>query len=1180
MLHPLQRGRGAFALALLVLLILPTALFAQTTAELDGAGNLVIIDTADKNDDLDVYRSGTDLVITDAAATITSTVFGALGSGTGSVTIPLTSITGGEVQMVLADGSDLLTSGVTGDGFFGKDVIITADVLDVTASAFAQSVTVTASALTLSGAIAAGVDVTLRGGTISVNQPIQAAGAINVLQLGDNTTALELTVSDPSYLDAGTAVNLGTVDDAAMVTVLSPITADVPLSARGGGSVSTVGLAVSTADPLVIEAGEDGNGSDNKLFGPYLTTGGTITITSGTGDDTLHLYVQSIGITPTVDAGDGMDNIHIHGDPNAATDESFIIAANLFEGPGISFDPVGGEILIAKGMDGDDDLTVDFGSGNPVPSGGEVIFQGFDGDDFLTLENGTFTTIDHTFLNASDGSIDIDGDIVSYTGLAPVFDNLGSTNRVFRFGASDDNVLLEDDANANDGVSKISSDGTSETVWFVNPTDLITVRMDGGQDLLRHLPIDAMYTGTFDVRGGGSADAYWLIDQSQTTPHTYVATDAEITRDGMLYTELRNIEAVRIRGGSAADAFQVFPSADVAFEIRGSAPGLAPGDVLDVEFAGITGEVLTLGAPGAGVWSFGSGEQDVTYRQIETLNDLSDLTLTKTVTAFPSPFPGDFVTFEVVVRNNGPDPATNIVIDDTLPDELVYLTGTAAVTAGAIAISVGPPESILWDLATLAGGDSDTLTFQVVAASAFPGTFSNVAAITSKDQGDLATGDNTATADVNIQEAPRLPANRFPQAVAYWTSAIGDVYPLVGTMNYGMYRGIPQNYVPGGIGSFFTEANDGLTIPLFITDLFVSPTSNEVLLCSWGRNGLYRSADGGQSWTQGAFQDMLGNPGGSFNICYAIVEGLDGTLYASADRGRFLRSFDNGMTWQFVGTLPRASADTPWSLATHPKDANRVIAGTFGRGILVSDDKGETWTEPLNNGLPSSAGHIFDMEYAPLSGFGGDPTLLIATGDGIYFTGDNGDNWFPLQAGLPANGTPEVRSIAFDSNGNFYAAVWGFGIYSSDDVENVGANPFGQLQLKGTQITDLIINPVTGDLMAASNDAGIVTATDMSVRVSADEPDAELPTDVTLAQNYPNPFNPVTTIAYALPQSSTVRLVVYDALGRLAQTLFDGTQPAGNHTVTFDATNLPSGVYLYRMETPSQTLTRQLTLMK
>ncbi|GAB5520007.1 MAG: hypothetical protein RhofKO_22580 [Rhodothermales bacterium] len=1485
MLHLLQRGSVALALTLILLLASAPNLLAQTTIALDGGGNLVITDTANKNDDLDVSLNLADIVITDAnGAILTTAIPGAIGSGTNSVSFPLATVTGTEIQFVLSNGNDAVTYSAV-----PKVVSITADVLDLKASAYLQNLSVAANTLTVSGNISNPADVTLRGanvtinaallvsgnlsilqpgndvtsltlitadgnfinagtavsigdaadggdvtlssstaspvvladvpvsvgtrGTLTINDPVVASdgapttpaltvtlrgndvvvhavvlsegplqvlqpgdgatalnlttddpsnlqsetsiivgdnmdggdvtvtssvptavviagvpvtvqsmgdvtindsviasdgaptdpgltvtirgndvtingiviaegplqvlqpgdgttalnlttddpsnlqsetsitigdnmdggnvsvtssvptavvidsvpiivqslgdvtvndpivssdggapfdpnltvivrgndvlidaiiaaeGPIRVLQPGDDSTPLNLTVSDPSFLDSDTEVELGTIDDAAKVTVLSPVATDVALSARGGGDVSTVALFISTANPLVIQVGEDGNGSDNKLFGPYETTGGTITILAGTGDDVLHLYVQATPITPTVDAGDGTDDIHIHGDPNAATNESFTIAANLFEGPGISFDPVGGEILIAKGMEGDDDLTVDFAGGDPVPAGGEVIFQGFDGADFLTLVNGTVTTIDHTFTNASDGSIDIDGSVVSYTGLAPVFDNLSSTDRIFRFGATDDEVTLDDDANPSDGVSMISSNGTSETVWFVNPTNSITVLLDDGNDQLDH-DIDGLFAGTFSFEGGDGDDTYRLEDQDETTAHTYDITSTSVMRDAAPYVTLDSFVSVRVSGGDQADLFNLTPSADASFDIRGGDPNVAVGDQLDVEFAGITGETLTPGGAGAGTWTFGSGELDVTYQEIETLLDLSNLEVTKAVTAFPSPFPGDFVTFEVVVTNNGPDDATNLIITDTLPAELVYLMGTASTTAGAFVVNPGPPETIVWDGFNLTNGASATLTFEVVAASAFAGTFANLATISSKDQGDIDTSDNTDDADVDVQAAPRLPANRHPQAVAYWTSANGDVYPLVGTMNHGMYRGIPQNYVPGGVGSYFTEANTGLTIPLFITDLFVSPTSNEVLLCSWGRNGLYRSDDGGQSWTQGVFQDMLGNTGGSFNICYAIVEGLGGILYASADRGRFLRSFDNGLTWQFVGTLPRASSDTPWSLAAHPIEANRVIAGTFGRGILVSNDMGETWTEPLNNGLPSSAGHIFDMEYAPLTMFGGDPTLIIATGDGIYFSSDDGDNWLPLDTGLPAGGTPEVRSIAFDSNEVFYAAVWGFGVYSSDDVENFGANPFGQLMLKGTQITDLIINPVTGGLLLASQDAGIVSSEDTSTRVSVDEPDAELPTEIALEQNYPNPFNPVTTIGYSLPQSSAVRIVVYDALGRVVQTLVDGTQPAGTHTVTFDAANLPSGVYLYRLETPAQNITRQLTLMK
>lgn len=83
-----------------------------------------------------------------------------------------------------------------------------------------------------------------------------------------------------------------------------------------------------------------------------------------------------------------------------------------------------------------------------------------------------------------------------------------------------------------------------------------------------------------------------------------------------------------------------------------------------------------------------------------------------------------------------------------------------------------------------------------------------------------------------------------------------------------------------------------------------------------------------------------------------------------------------------------------------------------------------------------------------------------------------------------------------------------------------------------------------------------------------------------LEQNYPNPFNPVTMIDFALPETGHVRLAVYDALGREIAVLADGVSEAGRHTVRFVATGLPTGTYLYRLETPHGSLTRTLLLMR
>ena len=89
-----------------------------------------------------------------------------------------------------------------------------------------------------------------------------------------------------------------------------------------------------------------------------------------------------------------------------------------------------------------------------------------------------------------------------------------------------------------------------------------------------------------------------------------------------------------------------------------------------------------------------------------------------------------------------------------------------------------------------------------------------------------------------------------------------------------------------------------------------------------------------------------------------------------------------------------------------------------------------------------------------------------------------------------------------------------------------------------------------------------------------------VPENCSLKQNYPNPFNPTTTIEYTLPRASFVTLTVYDLLGREIHTLVNEPQLPGNHSIVFDALDIPSGVYFYKLQSEHFSETRKMLLVR
>ena len=95
---------------------------------------------------------------------------------------------------------------------------------------------------------------------------------------------------------------------------------------------------------------------------------------------------------------------------------------------------------------------------------------------------------------------------------------------------------------------------------------------------------------------------------------------------------------------------------------------------------------------------------------------------------------------------------------------------------------------------------------------------------------------------------------------------------------------------------------------------------------------------------------------------------------------------------------------------------------------------------------------------------------------------------------------------------------------------------------------------------------------------TGDEP--SLPTSYSLKQNYPNPFNPRTTIEFSLPAAGKATVEIFNVLGELVATPFDGMAQSGANVIVWDGAKVASGIYFYRLTADNYTETKKMTLMK
>ena len=207
---------------------------------------------------------------------------------------------------------------------------------------------------------------------------------------------------------------------------------------------------------------------------------------------------------------------------------------------------------------------------------------------------------------------------------------------------------------------------------------------------------------------------------------------------------------------------------------------------------------------------------------------------------------------------------------------------------------------------------------------------------------------------------------------------------------------------------------------------------------------------------------------------------------------------------------------------------------------------------------------VEDVEDESLSGLTSLPNNMISSSLAVQVMMNAGAAQFVDR--MPEDAMIIVMQMAgIDITQYGYEGVIPNGPFWFINIVSVYSSPEGSV----TEVHYALVHAVTGVIIEK-------TPTSIEKPVNPNES----PASITLNQNYPNPFNPTTEIGYQISEIGRTRLSVYDLLGREVAVLVDGVMPAGEHRVSFDASGLSSGVYLYRLQSGSMVETRRMTLVK
>ena len=383
--------------------------------------------------------------------------------------------------------------------------------------------------------------------------------------------------------------------------------------------------------------------------------------------------------------------------------------------------------------------------------------------------------------------------------------------------------------------------------------------------------------------------------------------------------------------------------------------------------------------------------------------------------------------------------------------------------------------------------------------------------------------------------------------------------------------------------------------------------SGTFLIGTWGGN-IYRS-ENDTTW-------ILLNNGQMDEVDYiwAIMKKPNGKIFVGTERGVYI-SEDNGTTWKQTNF-------TEGDVRCLAYYKNEIYAGTWGNGLYKSTDDGITWHK-VENSIPKASvvglavdkkGNLFigtfdvglykstdggetvtqlDIEYPYIWTLGKSESGIIYAGtygNGLYSSADEGATW-GREFAVEANYIYAVRT----QDNRIYATSWESGVYTGviktrsakyqyPHVASGSTVDWYDMGLSGFGVSSILPDK-SGKYVYAGTSRGEIYRS--STSITSVKKQSSLPHQFALKQNYPNPFGKVTkhasnitTIEYKIPKSTFVTLTVYDVLGRRIKTIVHQRMKAGTYKTSFNAENLPSGVYFYTLKADGFITTRKMLLIK